>query len=689
MIIMRANSPKRRRARPLEAESGIALILVLFLLITMTILGLTMVASVNSDMMVNGYYGNARAAYYAADSGMNIVRQYMQNQLIAQVSTHACLGWGSSAGDPLCQSAPLPCNSVADCVAAGNALANMRSTFSAYSSGALNAASTPAASSWPSSFIIPPDNPPACQTALTLASNPVLTPSKIPGSTLTGEYTYTFNYSICAVGTAAATSTQHAAVQESGTFTLQVPATDYPAPTFAGYGQFVSNQNACPGSYLTPGTYTGPSYTNGAWTLGSNSPYIFTGKLSSVNPDIWCYDSKGCQGSSTLPLPGCNASFPGGIQLSAPALTPPTNTYSQAWAVLDGQGLETTFPTNAQLNAELKTVSGTAYPTSGSATGVYLPWYTDPHTGSTNFGYLASDGTTQEPAGGVFIQGNASIVMSATFDTSTPPNPTQTFTITQGSTVTTIVTNQTTNTTTFSSGSTTQTLKGIPQNLGAIPGQAVPGTMVYVNGTVTGLTGPSNSSNPTHDTVTSTSGSTNPIQYAAIQNNSMVTVAGSGDIHITGNILYANEPVTRDANDTLLLTQSTNPAQPTNTQLFGAFTANGAIILSTPYTDTQNLEIDGSLAAIGTNANCGSSTCGFKSANHINTWNNVGGQIQSNEFVCDINTANTFYDQRLSQWTNFFPPWFPSTQTGATGWVAAAPKPTSSQARTRWSWVAQ
>ena len=271
------------------------------------------------------------------------------------------------------------------------------------------------------------------------------------------------------------------------------------------------------------------------------------------------------------------------------------------------------------------------------------------------------------------MQGNASVVLAATTDTS--GNPTQTYTITQGSTVTTITTNPATNTTTFSSGSTTKMISGIPENLATIPGEANPGTMLYVNGTITGLSGPA---------APGTS-NLNSIEYtaAAVQNNSMITISGAGDIDITGNILYATEPVTKTTADTLLLTQGTSASN----QVLGVFTANGSINLSSPYSD-KNLETDASLAAIGSSSVCGSSTCGFKSANTINTWNNVGGQIQSNEFVCTITTANTYYDQRFSAWSNFFPPWFPSTSTSGTSYVAHAPIVTPTQQRTSWAWVA-
>ena len=117
------------------------------------------------------------------------------------------------------------------------------------------------------------------------------------------------------------------------------------------------------------------------------------------------------------------------------------------------------------------------------------PYYLHSSTGQYNFGYLGgTNGTTPEQSGGIYVQGSASVVLAATTDTS--GNPTQTYTITQSSTVTTITTNVTTNTTTFSNGTTTKTIVGIPENLAATPGQATPGTMLYVNGAISGLSGP-------------------------------------------------------------------------------------------------------------------------------------------------------------------------------------------------------
>jgi hypothetical protein len=624
-------------------------------MILMTILGLTMVVSVNSDMMINGYYGNSRAAYYAADSGINIARQYLSNQLQSQVYMGACLGWGANAFTPDCVSAPLNA-----ATAPAAALANLQAAYQALTP--LNSGN--AVHSWPSSFMI--QNSATCTSSIQNApGSPVITPSgpnAIDGRTLNIDYKYTFNYVLCSTGRGAAL--QRSAVKEVGVLLLDVKSLDLPAPTFAGYGQFVDHQASCPGAFLTPGTYTGPTFTNGTWALGNIGPYIFTNPVLQVQPKIDYYVGSNCTPSTSSTFPGITATFQQGLVLGANAITPPANSYSQKYAVIDGYGA-TTY-TTAQMGQYLKDVNGNAY---SGGTGVYLPY------SGSNYGGVGGIG------GGIYVEGNASILLTPGTDSATPPNPTQIYTITQGSgtcpgsncTVTTVTINSKTKQTTMVSagkvtGNTGQ-LTGVPQNPAnpLIPSVATP-TMLYVDGSITGLTGPAEG-------------------QAAIQNNFMVSIASSNNISITGDLKYATEPVTLNTADTLLLPQTeTQNSTCTNCfQTLGVFTANGTINLNSPYAD-HNIETDGALAAIG--SGCPNNSCGFTNTGNINTWTNVGGQIQSNQFVCTIQTANTFYDQRFTQWANigFAPPWFPSTSTTG-NYTPGTPTKTPTQQRTSWAWV--
>jgi hypothetical protein len=201
------------------------------------------------------------------------------------------------------------------------------------------------------------------------------------------------------------------------------------------------------------------------------------------------------------------------------------------------------------------------------------------------------------------------------------------------------------------------TLSGVPMDQATSPPQQ--GTMIYVDGTITGMTGPGEG-------------------MGAIQNGANVTITAAGDVNLTGDIRYVTEPVTVAPNQI----PGTPPATliPGNDkgQDLGIFTASGNIIMSSPYAD-DNLEVDGSQAALG--ANCAGNSCGFLVNGCINTFNNVGGQLQTNIFGACLNVENTYYDRRYNTKPNFAPPWFPGLT--ATGTLAIGPTNVTLQ-RTSW-----
>src|SRR5437660_9737095 len=75
--MQRANNKFQKRRRARQDERGVALITTLLLLMLLTGLTLAMAWSARSDMLVNGYYRNFRGSFYAADSGINVMRQAM------------------------------------------------------------------------------------------------------------------------------------------------------------------------------------------------------------------------------------------------------------------------------------------------------------------------------------------------------------------------------------------------------------------------------------------------------------------------------------------------------------------------------------------------------------------------------------------------------------------------------------
>jgi hypothetical protein len=187
--------------------------------------------------------------------------------------------------------------------------------------------------------------------------------------------------------------------------------------------------------------------------------------------------------------------------------------------------------------------------------------------------------------------------------------------------------------------------------------------MLYVDGTITSLSGPGQGS-------------------PAVQDGSQITIVANGNIDITGDVIYKTEPVTTVDNQNV---PGTNPpcclGDPVATlipgfdknQVLGIFTANGNIDLMSPYAN-NNLQVDGSLAPLQQNSTyC--FTCNGGSQ-FINTFNNVGGQIQSGICGCNMNTENTYFDRRFTSRAGFAPPWFPSTTINTSGAVATTTKPT-------------
>jgi len=633
--------------QPPAGDRGFALVFTLLLLSMMSLIALAMVLSSSSDMLINGYYRNARGSFYAADSGLNIARQQLLDQILAQVPATFTTN-------------PIP----------ANAAATALSTLNTYaSSTSLNAGH--AGNSWTEKFVIP--NTTACPTTLSLAPNSP-TPTSYDSNNNINGYQYIYNYSLCVMGTAQ--GSEQTSVSENGSFILSISG-QQPSTTinFAIFGGWVDVYPPCFGA-LVPGTMTGPMFTNGAWEFMTGGAYIFTDPVgqANANADYWfggtCIQSP--TSSYTLSGQTINPTFEGNppFSLGQPYQKSPADSFSQKWAVLDGKGCgegssvcgNTSGPSppsvnNANLNAVLKDVSGNPYPSTGASSGVYLPYMCS-----------GSPCTNTVDGGGIYVEGSASVLMSIGNDHA--GNSTQSYTVTQGSTTTTITTDVGANTTTVTSGNKTLTLNGVPTNcsiMNPLPATCTsglagsyPGTMLYVDGTINSLSGPGQG-------------------IPAVQDGSQITIVAYGNIDITGDVIYKTEPVTTVQNQ---IVPGTNPAccngDPVSTlipgndknQVLGMFTANGNINLMSSYAN-NNLQVDGSLAPLQQ----GSQYC-FTCTGYINTFNNVGGQIQSGICGCDMDTENTYFDRRFTSRAGFVPPWFPSTTITSTGPAPAAAQPT-------------
>jgi hypothetical protein len=320
----------------------------------------------------------------------------------------------------------------------------------------------------------------------------------------------------------------------------------------------------------------------------------------------------------------------------------PSNDYNQEQAVLDGKGVATNPVSKSDLHNAVRDISGNAYPSSGAASGVFLP-------------YSVQNGTPTFNGGGIYIEGNAGVVLST--GSGSGGSLQQIYTITQGGTTTVVKVDPGNNKTFFTSGGNTVTITGIPKMIDPITNATSPATMVYDNGTVTSLSGPGQG-------------------LPAIQDGSAVTITAANNVTITGDLLYKTPPVT--------VTQNQIQGQPADSlipgndkgQALGIFTATGDIQLNNKQAN-GNLEIDASLATISDTGTGGLTNIG----NAINTLTIVGGRIQNQIKNINTTTRNVFFDKRFSQ-NGFAPPWFPST-TVTFGSITSA-KATTTVTRVQW-----
>lgn len=658
----RANARYSGCARPQSRhERGIALVTALLLLMLLTGLSVAMVLSVNSDLLVNGYYKNFRGSFYGADSGLNMVREDIQNQFMAVIPQ-------TGLPDPLVQ--PIPTGTE-------TTVANYIQSTYGTSSKLKSIVSSGSSPGLAQGFFIDTSN--GGNFYLTFQGCvpqglPIGTSCAAVGAKAPNAYVYTYNYHLTSVGQAA--GTQRSRVEEKGVLTINVPVSTYIPPFFSGYGMFFDNSGVCDGSTLVPGTISGPVFTNGGFTFGTSGAYIFTDPVGTASGTAGYQFSGSCKQSAASSYTSGGTTiaptFQGGFTPGLPKVALPPNSFSQMEAVLDGKGAPVCHvdpcttpadPGQAAKSASLMNVTKTPYPkppASAPSSGVFLPYKLDSASGKYVF-----------TGGGIYVEGDAKVTVIAG-STCTATSCPQSYTITQGATTTTVTIDNKANSTVISSGGNSVTINGVPQqfdpNTGAFVSDA---TMLYVSGDITSLSGPMNSGG------TASAG-------AAIQDGTALTVTADGSVTIVGDITYKTEPVTLTANQVVT---GTTPAccngKPADTlipgadkgQALGIFTAGGDIILKNGQS-SGNLQIDASIAPLSAGSTYGL----VNNGNSINKLTIVGGRIQSSIKNIGATTRNVFFDKRFGG--DFAPPWFPSTVINPAANPAGAPKAVWS--RTQW-----
>src|SRR5947209_4695144 len=518
-------------------ERGVALLTTLLLLMLVTGLSLAMVVAVRSDLLVNGYYRNFRGAFYAADSGLNIVRHDLANMIMAQ--------------------APATFNVNTQPIPAGSEATVVTNLNNRYNGLTAITGSGNTATSWPESFKLDTTQTQLSLVGCTVQGGGAGATCAAPTGTPTG-YQYVYSYIIVAVGQAQ--NSEQAVIEDRGNITLNAAVTAAGTSTttgvrtsFAAWGMFIDQSPICNGSTLVAGTLSGPVFTNGAWNFGTGN-YIFTDSVGSVNTHSGFQYGSGANGcdqfagtSDTKSGLSTHATFQNGFQQGANSVPLPANDFSQKRAVLDGKGTDTSTVNTSDLSNKLKDVNQAAYPSGGASHGAFLP-------------YDIVSGVPTFKGGGIYVEGDAQVSLAP----GSVANQ-QTYTITQTGTTTQVqpvfnrrgqqtgtrtVTVPTTTTTTIvinkptgsGLGSTTMTqvynvngtsqapqvlnVVGVPESRDPSGNAISPATMLYVDGNITSLSGP-------------------VAGKPAIQDGTAVTITAANDITLTGDILYKTAPVTK------------------------------------------------------------------------------------------------------------------------------------------------
>jgi Tfp pilus assembly protein PilX len=185
---------------------GVALVITLLLLFLMSALGLAAVLATSSDLLINGYYANYRASFYAADSGLNIARESMANTL--NIGTPA---WNPNWNSAPCGNVPISyvvANPAQFPLTAGSATTALLglNNYENSSSPTLISGKPPslfsgqtavqgvAANSWVESFYV--STAAAYAPSVTLA----LVTVACPVNNTPSSFTFTYTYSLTTVG---------------------------------------------------------------------------------------------------------------------------------------------------------------------------------------------------------------------------------------------------------------------------------------------------------------------------------------------------------------------------------------------------------------------------------------------------------------------------------------------------------
>lgn len=331
---------------------------------------------------------------------------------------------------------------------------------------------------------------------------------------------YNYRFTIQSTGNIRSTGLRR--VQSSGLMRVSAER-----GSFADYLMFTNQHTMSNGSaiwFTSSSSFDGRVHTNTEFRFAFQPN--FQDQVTSHDQNAWFYNNgsnieRNANNNGTIDVP----SFYGGFQRNQPTVPIPANSYNQQAASL-GLGATSSALTNSQINTALGLGSGSSSP----ANGVYVP-----NSGSAL-------------TGGIYVQGNLDQCLMVA-DT---VGNTQTYRMTQGGQVKTIIVNRSTNTTSVQVNSSTPTIyTGTPRGV------------VYTNGAINDLRGPDRSSG---------------VVRPAVAENTQLLVAASGDIVIQRDI--------------------TVDSYTNNNNVLGIFSSGGKVRIGTGAPADMNL--DAYVMAMGT-----------------------------------------------------------------------------------------
>ena len=344
---------------------------------------------------------------------------------------------------------------------------------------------------------------------------------------------FVMDYAITSKGTASGGTRT---VVEQGSISIQMGRTSLSQWLF-----LVNNAGGANGFFDSSSVFNGPVHANTNWGFtgnptflgevsasnGSNADWIASGLTNPTARGIYYH----CGGAPVLSLatsrPPCSVpDFKKGFSYRKDPIALPKSALGQQRAAL---GLIATtdsnndgtpdVPTALEICQKLKLGTTNCLPVTTPATGVYIP----------------NDGAaTPNITGGIYIEGD---VTSLTL--SKPADGQQRYVVVQTGVTTTIDINHTTNTTTMTKNpGGTVTYAGTPNGQAPVATGGANG-QIFVNGTISGLTGPTRTGAVTPNSPQHPVPTTIP---PALAKETQLNITATGQVGITGDLTYECDP---------------------------------------------------------------------------------------------------------------------------------------------------